>query len=73
VTLINTGPYDGLVAANGALQDWAKQQRITLETSADGRRWRGRVEYYLTNPALEPDPAKWDVEVAYLIGDGPDS
>ena len=27
---------------------------------------RGRVERYLTNPAEEPDPAKWEVDVAYL-------
>jgi effector-binding domain-containing protein len=66
-TLIHTGPYDQLVAANAALQDWAQQQGITLESSPDARRWAGRVEHYLTDPAAEPDPAKWETEVAYLI------
>jgi hypothetical protein len=27
---------------------------------------RGRAEHYLTNPSAEPDPAKWEVDVAYL-------
>jgi effector-binding domain-containing protein len=66
-TLIHTGPYDQLVAANAALQDWAQQQGITLESSPDARRWAGRVEHYLTDPAAEPNPAAWETEVAYLI------
>jgi effector-binding domain-containing protein len=66
-TLIHVGPYDQLVAANAALQDWAQREGITLESSPDGRRWAGRVEHYLTDPAAEPDPAKWETEVAYLI------
>lgn len=69
VTLLHVGPYDGLVAANGALQDWAAQQGIALEHSPDGRRWHGRVEHYRTDPAAEPDPARWETEVAYLISD----
>jgi effector-binding domain-containing protein len=69
VTMMHTGPYDGLVASNAALQDWARQQGIPLEGSPDGP-FRGRVEHYLTNPAAEPDPAKWEVEVAYLVDDG---
>jgi hypothetical protein len=27
---------------------------------------RSRAEHYLTNPAEEPDPANWEVDVAYL-------
>ena len=57
VTLLHTGPYDGLMAANAALQDWAAQQGITLASSPDHRSWPGRVEYYLTDPSAEPDPA----------------
>jgi len=32
----------------------------------DGAAWRSRVEHYLTNPAAEPDAAKWEVDIAYL-------
>jgi effector-binding domain-containing protein len=67
VTLRHTGSYDGLLAANGALQDWARAEGIALECSADGRRWRGRAEHYLTDPAAEPDQSRWEVDVAYLV------
>jgi effector-binding domain-containing protein len=68
VTLRHTGPYDGLVASNAALQQWAQQQGITFDSwdTPAGSVWRGRAEHYLTNPAAEPDPAKWEVDVAYL-------
>ena len=69
VILRHTGPYDGLIAANAALQDWAEQQGIALESSADGRRWHGRAEHYLTDPSAEPDPSRWQVDVAYLAAD----
>jgi effector-binding domain-containing protein len=70
VTLVHTGPYNGLVAANAALQDWARDQGISLECSQDGHRFRGRVEFYPTDPREEPDTAKWQVEIAYLISQG---
>jgi effector-binding domain-containing protein len=68
VTLRHTGPYDGLVASNAALQQWAQQQAITFDSwdTPAGSVWRGRAEHYLTNPSAEPDPAKWEVDVAYL-------
>ncbi len=68
VTLRHTGPYDGLVASNAALQQWAQQEGIKFDTwdTPEGTAWRARVEHYLTNPAAEPDPAKWEVDVAYL-------
>jgi hypothetical protein len=33
---------------------------IRMRITMDG------VEHYLTNPAAEPDPAKWEVDVAFL-------
>jgi hypothetical protein len=60
--------YHGLVAANAALQDWARDQGIALESSEGGHRFRGRVEFYPTDPREEPDTAKWQAEIAYLIG-----
>ena len=68
VTLRHTGPYDGLIASNAALQDWAKDRRITFDSwdTDHGEAWRSRVEHYLTDPSAEPDPAKWEVDVAYL-------
>ena len=67
--LRHTGPYDGLVASNAALQRWAEEQGITFDSwdTPEGTAWRARAEHYLTNPAAEPDPSKWEVDVAYLI------
>jgi effector-binding domain-containing protein len=71
VVLRHVGPYDGLVASNAALQRWAQQQGVGLDSwdTAEGTAWRGRVEHYLTNPAAEPDPAKWETDVAYLASE----
>jgi len=68
VSLRHTGRYDGLVASNAALQEWAQQQGVVFDSwdNSAGSVWRGRAEHYLTNPAAEPDPAKWEVDVAYL-------
>jgi hypothetical protein len=70
--LRHTGPYDGLIASNAALQRWAGEHRVALDSwdTPDGAAWRSRVEHYLTNPAAEPDTAKWEVDVAYLTADG---
>jgi len=70
--LRHTGHYDGLIASNAALQEWAAEHGVALDSweTPDGTAWRGRVEHYLTNPAEEPDPAKWEVDVAYLTAGG---
>jgi len=68
VTLRHIGPYYGLVESNATLLRWASKQGIPLGRwdTEGGEAWRGRVEHYLTDPAEEPDSAKWEVEVAYL-------
>lgn len=68
LVLRHVGPYDGLVASNAALLDWAREHAVTLDSweTNRGTAWRSRVEHYLTNPAAEPDPAKWETEIAYL-------
>ena len=68
VTLLHVGHYDELVAANATLQAWASDQGVTFAVTRedDGDRWQARVEQYLTNPADEPDPSRWQTELAYL-------
>jgi effector-binding domain-containing protein len=69
VTLRHVGPFDALTASNATLQQWAQEQGIALDSwdTDRGSAWRGRVEHFLTDPSTEPDPAKWEVEVAYYI------
>jgi effector-binding domain-containing protein len=67
--LRHTGPYDGLIASNAALQQWAARHGVEFDTrdTPEGTAWAARVEHYLTDPSAEPDPSKWEVDVAYLI------
>jgi effector-binding domain-containing protein len=66
--LRHTGPYDGLSASNTALDQWARGHGVKFDTwnTASGTAWRSRAEHYLTDPSKEPDPARWEVDVAYL-------
>jgi effector-binding domain-containing protein len=71
LVLRHTGPYDQLIGANAALQDYAKQHGIAFaarDTPA-GEAWDGRFEHYLTDPTAEPDAARWQTDVAYLLAD----
>ena len=70
--LRHTGPYDGLMASNAALLQWARDNGVEFDTrdTPQGTAWRGRAEHYLTDPAQEPDPAKLETDVAFLICEG---
>lgn len=68
VVLRHVGHYDGLIDSNAELQRWAREQGVTLASTETprGDAFAGRFEQYLTNPAEEPDPSKFEVDVAYL-------
>ena len=66
-----TGPYDGdgMFKANIAMMEWAHDNNIAWQVSMrDNVDWWGaRLEYYFTDPAAEPDPNKWQAELAILV------
>jgi effector-binding domain-containing protein len=66
VTLLFRGHYDGLVAANAAVQQWGEQHGVRWAMDSPIA-WHARIEQYLTDPRAEPDPARWETEIAYLI------
>ncbi|MGH4023273.1 MAG: GyrI-like domain-containing protein [Pseudonocardiaceae bacterium] len=68
VTLRHLGPFGELPAAHEALQQWAREHGVTLDSwdTDRGTGWLGCAEHYLVDPSAEPDPAKWEVELAYL-------
>jgi effector-binding domain-containing protein len=70
-TLIHTGHFDQLIEANKALQEWGKCNGIEWRKSEGehGSVWVSRLEIYLTNPATEANPQKWETEIAYLVDD----
>ncbi len=70
-TLLYTGDYSGLMEANGVLIEWAREQGIAWDCwdTGSGDGFAGRFEFYLTDPAEEPDPAKWETEVTIKLAD----
>jgi hypothetical protein len=69
--LVYTGVKRG-VEANATLLRWGAEQGLKWDKwdTAQGEAFSGRVEYYLTEPDNEPDPAKWETEVAIRLADG---
>jgi effector-binding domain-containing protein len=73
VVVLYTGPYDQLVEVTAGLLEWAKKKGIDWRTQKGKKveRWAGRLEWYLTDPAAEPDPWKWQTELAFLTAQSP--
>jgi effector-binding domain-containing protein len=68
-TMFHTGDPSGLLAATAALLDWASREGVAWDVTPtpSGERWGARLEIYLTDPAAEPDPAKWTTELAFRL------
>jgi effector-binding domain-containing protein len=69
--MVHTGPYSELAKANADLQAWAKEHGLQWKShpSPAGDVWEGRVEFYVTDPQVQPDPHQWKTEIAYLVAD----
>ncbi|HWM07205.1 MAG TPA: GyrI-like domain-containing protein [Actinophytocola sp.] len=65
VVATHHGHPDGIAASHLALVEWAGRAGIAL--AKDGEEWLGMFESYLTDPAVQPDPDKWETELAYLV------
>jgi effector-binding domain-containing protein len=65
--------YSGVtgIAGNKALIEWAGKNEVKWDRWDDpnGDANRSRVEYFLTDPAEEPDRKKWETEVAIKVAD----
>lgn len=66
-----TGDYSGLMAANGVLVDWAKDNNIEWDAwdEPGGHAFHSRIEVYVKDPGNETDPAKYETEVAIKVAD----
>lgn len=64
--ILNTGPFHDLMGAHMALMAWGKANGITWQTAENYKVWAANIEFYLTDPAEEPDPQKWETEIAFL-------
>jgi effector-binding domain-containing protein len=70
-TLMHVGHPSELAGVNKTLLDWAAGQGLTwdMSTGEGGEHWAARVEFYLTNPAEEPDMNKWVTQLAFRLAD----
>ncbi|MEO3974287.1 GyrI-like domain-containing protein [Streptomyces sp. CAU 1734] len=67
----HTGHPDQLFGVAARLRAWADGQGLEWDLSEDGgvERWGCRTESYLTDPRVEPDPDKWEIELAFRLAD----
>ncbi|WP_020666463.1 GyrI-like domain-containing protein [Amycolatopsis nigrescens] len=68
-TLVHHGHPDQQGHSHAALDKWAAGQGLEWQTSRrDGREvWGCRFESYLTDPAEQPDPARWSIRISYQV------
>ena len=68
--LVYTGRDNG-IAGNAALLDWGKQQGLIWDRrqTDNGDAFGARYESFLTAPDEQPDPRKWETEVAIRVAD----
>ena len=69
VTLTYVGPYSRLGEVTARLLAWAVERGLEWDMTRTpaGERWGCRLEIYKTNPAEEPDPGKWETELAFRL------
>lgn len=71
VTVTHVGHPDQLFGVITAVREWAEREGLEWDmTVVDGaERWACRLESYLTDPRVEPDPSKWEIELAFRLAD----
>jgi effector-binding domain-containing protein len=69
--MTNAGAPDTLMAATGSLLEWADARGLAWDVteSDEGERWGCRVEFYLTDPAEQPDMSRWVTQLAFRLAD----
>lgn len=69
--LVCTGDDSGLMDANAELLEWGAKQDFKWDKreTKDGDAFGARYESYFIDPSSEPDPAKWETEVAIRLAD----
>lgn len=68
-TVLHIGHFDELVSVTAHLLAWARRQGLRWDAadSPEGQRWGARLEFYRTDPREEPDPTKWETELAFRL------
>ncbi|MFF8960606.1 GyrI-like domain-containing protein [Streptomyces sp. NPDC014894] len=71
-TVAHTGHPDQLFDIAAALREWADREGLVWDMTETGdgvERWGCRLESYLTDPRIEPDLSKWEIELSFRLAD----
>jgi effector-binding domain-containing protein len=70
-TVTYVGHPAELVDVTASLLAWASKEGLAWDMARTdrGERWASRLEFYKTDPAIEPDMTKWEVELAFKLAD----
>jgi effector-binding domain-containing protein len=71
VVVTHTGSPTTLRDATAELLDWAAARGLAWDAyqTGIGEEWGCRVEFYLTDPAQQPDTSKWQTQLAFRLKD----
>jgi len=60
---------DGMIDVIASLREWASREGLAWEmtNAPDGERWAARLEIHETDPAEEPDMARWTTQLAFRL------
>ncbi len=69
--MTHTGAPNTLVAATTTLLARGQDHGLAWDVSQTdaGQKWGCRLEFYLTDPAEQPDTSKWQTELAFRLAD----
>lgn len=70
-TIVHIGRPDELMGVTALMLDWAAAQGLSWDaTGTDaGERWGCRLEIFHSDPAVVPEPADWETELAFRLAD----
>lgn len=74
IVALHRGGYSGLGALHRIVHDWAAAEGLAIDRTPtpDGTAYAGSIEHFRIGPFEEPDPWRWETDVAYLLtGDAP--
>lgn len=68
---LHRGGFSGLPEAHAILHDWAEHEGVVVDRrpATGGTEFRGAFEQFRIGPADDPDPWRWETDVAYLLRD----
>jgi effector-binding domain-containing protein len=69
--MTHTGAPNTLAAPTAQLLEWGQAQGVEWDRSQTdaGEHWGCRLEFYLTDPADEPDLSQWQTQLAFRLAD----